>query len=62
MKTYMITVPWSGYSRGYAVYKVTANNIDEAIEYCEDSTLLERVVIRDDTENVWDEADFEDYE
>jgi hypothetical protein len=50
MKTYDVQVEWSGYSRGYSVYRVTAWSEKEAKNEWYDGERITHVVVRDDTE------------
>ncbi len=45
-----VTVEWSGYSRGRTLYRVTAATAEEAMERWSEGELIERTVVRDDTE------------
>ena len=45
-----VTVEWSGYSRGHSLYRVMAADASEAMELWADGELIERSVVRDDTE------------
>lgn len=58
MKKYTVEIPWSGYSRGYSIYEVIAESKDDAIDRAayEEGVLVEREVIRDDTEIELEEA------
>lgn len=59
-KTFVFNVPYSGYSRGYDVYEIVADNEGEALALLRDGVYgekVERVVVRDDTETEWDEAE-----
>lgn len=49
-KMFQVQVEWSGYSRGYSVYEVEAENEEEALECYYEGNQLERCVVRDDTE------------
>lgn len=55
MKTYKLSVPWAGYSRGEAIVEVKASSLEEAIENIYDGEEIERFTVRDDTE--WDTSD-----
>lgn len=59
-KVFLFKVPYSGYSRGYDVYEIVADNEGEALALLRDGEygeMLERVTVRDDTETEWDEAE-----
>lgn len=45
-----VTVEWSGYSRGHSTYRVMAADASDAMERWSDGELIERSVVRDDTE------------
>lgn len=49
-KKFKVQVEWSGYSRGYSVYEVEAENEEEALECYYEGNQIERNVVRDDTE------------
>jgi len=51
MKTFDVTVSWSGYSRGFSIYEVKAENEAEAKESWQESgDEVYRETVRDDTE------------
>ena len=50
MKTYDVTVNWSGYSRGFSTYRVQADSEDEAKELWYEGEEVQRTTVRDDTE------------
>lgn len=50
MAKYQVTVTWSGYSRGIAIYLVEADNEDDARENYWSGEKTYNDVIRDDTE------------
>lgn len=59
-KTFVFKVPFSGYSRGYDVFEVSASTEEEALDLIKSGKYwdkLERVETRDDTENEWDGAE-----
>ena len=58
MKTYLVKVPFAGYSRGYRLYEVTTGDEDVVFDLCDDLTFQEEVIVRDDREEVMDEATF----
>ena len=45
-----VTVEWSGYSRGRSLYRVMAADASEAADRWAEGELVERTVVRDDTE------------
>ncbi len=51
MKTYDVQVEWSGYSRGYSVYRIKAKSAAEAQENWWDGEQITHETIRDDTEH-----------
>jgi hypothetical protein len=50
MKTYDVEVEWSGYSRGYSVYRVTARSEKEAKNEWYNGERIAHGVVRDDTD------------
>ena len=50
MSKYYVTTEWAGYSRGYAVYLVEAENAEQAKEYWSKGEEVGREIIRDDTD------------
>jgi hypothetical protein len=51
MKKFEVTTNWAGYSRGYAVYEVEAENEEAAKSLWYEGLEIERETIRDDTES-----------
>jgi hypothetical protein len=50
MKTYDVEVQWSGYSRGYTVYRVKAESAEAANDTFWDGEQIAHETVRDDTE------------
>jgi hypothetical protein len=50
MKTYDVEVQWSGYSRGYSVYRVKAESAEVAQKDWWDGEQVVHETVRDDTE------------
>lgn len=50
MKTYDVQVEWSGYSRGYSVYRVEAESEEKAREFWYEGERRVHETVRDDTE------------
>jgi len=57
MEIYIVNVPYAGYSRGNAVYKVVANSLEEALENVDRGEFDYLDPIRDDTEKEFDNAE-----
>ena len=57
MEIYIVNVPYEGYSRGNAVYKVVTNSLEEALENVNKGKLDYLDPIRDDTEKEFDDAE-----
>ena len=51
MPTYIVKTNWSGYARGVAEWEIEADNEEEAREMYYEGNLLERLTVRDDTED-----------
>ena len=60
MSKYRVTIPWSGYSRGFTVYIVDAKNEEEAKELVYEGEMIYHEVVRDDTETDWTEVEVEE--
>jgi len=56
MAKFLVSVEWSGYSRGYSVYEVEAECAKEAEDNYYSGVQTEHEVIRDDTEKEVDEV------
>ena len=50
-KKFKVQVEWSGYSRGYSIYEVEAENEDHAKEIYYEGKKIEHETVRDDTES-----------
>lgn len=60
MNSYQVRVPYSGYSRGYKVFEVSAASKEEALDKIRDArydTEIAIEAVRDDTECDWDEPE-----
>lgn len=56
---YVISVPYSGYSRGDMLIEVQAESASAALVIVRDGegTEIDRIVCRDDTDKEWSEAE-----
>lgn len=60
MNRYQVRVPYSGYSRGYKVFIVSATSKEDAVAKIRDARYATEIsieAVRDDTECDWDEPE-----
>ena len=65
MKKYKVTIPWGGYSRGFSTYLIEVPDacLPNDLAFFDDvgdHNLIEREIVRDDTERDWEDAEVEE--